>query len=166
MSVLKAAACPSRVSFVLLTHFLDINLRNQNFYHHILNEKNRDDYVAYGVKFENMRKVLIIRAPFVFNNLTDVTYSMRLLKNDGSTVIKTVNLIPEQCYPIDFKEIIECRFQLSCEGGEWSSPIRIKTIVEKVPKNATVRLIYDLKCMYVDVPLSWKVIYSHNKREE
>jgi len=74
---------PIKSKFSFLYIFLDINLRNQNFYHHILNEKNRDDYVAYGVKFENMRKVLIIRAPFVFNNLTDVTYSMRLLKNDG-----------------------------------------------------------------------------------
>ena len=52
------------------------------------------DYVAYGVKFENMRKILIIRAPFVFNNLTDVNYKMRLLKIDGKTLIKTVTLVP------------------------------------------------------------------------
>jgi hypothetical protein len=117
-----------------------VNLRNQNFYHHFINERNKDDYVAYGVKLDGMRKVLIVRAPFVFNNLTDVNYKMRLLKIDGKTVIKTVDLSPGQCYPIDIREL-EYKFQLSNDinSNEWSSPIKIKTIVEKVPKGATVR---------------------------
>jgi hypothetical protein len=72
----------------------DVNLRNQNFYHHFINDKDKNDYVAYGVKLDNMRKVLIIRAPFAFNNLTDVNYQMRLLKYDARTVVKTVNLEP------------------------------------------------------------------------
>lgn len=72
----------------------DVNLRNQNFYHHFINDKNKDDYVAYGVKLDNMRKVLIIRAPFVFSNLTAINYKLRLLKIDGKTVIKTVDLVP------------------------------------------------------------------------
>ena len=50
----------------------DINLRNHNFYTHKLQEGNPEDFVSYGVKFENMRKQLIIRAPYCFNNLTDV----------------------------------------------------------------------------------------------
>lgn len=50
----------------------DINLRNQNFYIHKLQEGNPEDFVSYGVKFESMRKQLIIRAPYCFNNLTDV----------------------------------------------------------------------------------------------
>jgi hypothetical protein len=101
--------------------------------------------VAYGVKFENMKKVLIIRAPFVFNNLTDVNYKLRLLKIDGTTVLKTITMVPGQCYPIDVKEL-EYKFQLSNDftENEWSSPIRIKTIVEKVPKGATVSLLIQI----------------------
>lgn len=101
--------------------------------------------MAYGVKFENMKKVLIIRAPFVFNNLTDVNYKLRLLKIDGTTVLKTITMVPGQCYPIDVKEL-EYKFQLSNDftENEWSSPIRIKTIVEKVPKGATVSLLIQI----------------------
>lgn len=84
-----------------------------------------------------MRKVLIIRAPFVFNNLTAINYKLRLLKIDGKTVIKTVELAPGQCYPIDIKEL-DYKFQLSNDinSHEWSSPIKIRTIVDKVPKGA------------------------------
>jgi hypothetical protein len=81
------------------------NLRNQNFYHHYVTKADKDDYVAYGVKFENMRKILVIRAPYVFNNLTDVNYKLRLLKHDGVTLLKVVTLEPGQCYPIDLKEM-------------------------------------------------------------
>lgn len=73
---------------------IDLNLRNQNFYNIILSDKSKDDYVGYGVKFENMRKILILRAPYVFNNLTDVIYKMRLLKPDGSSVLRTITLKP------------------------------------------------------------------------
>jgi hypothetical protein len=92
-----------------------------------------------------MKKVLIIRAPFVFNNLTDVNYKLRLLKIDGTTVLKTITMVPGQCYPIDVKEL-EYKFQLSNDftENEWSSPIRIKTIVEKVPKGATVSLLLQI----------------------
>ena len=86
-----------------------------------------------------MRKLVVIRAPFVFQNLTEVTYRLKLLKHDGRTLIRIVTLTTGQCFPIDVKEY-ECKFQLSNDFNpdEWSSPIRIKTILEKVPKNATV----------------------------
>lgn len=97
--------------------------------------------MAYGVKLDNMRKVLVIRAPFVFSNLTAINYKLRLLKMDGKTVIKTVELVPGQCYPIDVREL-DYKFQLSNDinAHEWSSPIKIRTIVDKVPKGATTYL--------------------------
>jgi hypothetical protein len=49
-----------------------LNLRDQNFYHHYI--KNKDDFVGYGVKIDNMRKNLIFRAPYVINNMTDCNY--------------------------------------------------------------------------------------------
>ena len=112
-----------------------------------------------------MRKVLIIRSPFVFNNLTDVNYKMRLLKIDGTTILKTVTLVPGQCYPIDVKEL-EYKFQLSNEftENEWSSPIRIKTIVEKVPKGATVSF-HSVLQLSLDVPLSWKIVHHYHQGE-
>jgi len=51
-----------------------------------------------------MRRVLIIRAPYVINNLTDNTYKLRLLKPDSKSILKVVTLEPGQCYPIDLKE--------------------------------------------------------------
>lgn len=41
---------------------------------HTFDKKYPDDFISYGVKFENMRKKLILRAPFTITNLTDVTY--------------------------------------------------------------------------------------------
>jgi hypothetical protein len=85
-------------------NYLDINLRNPNFYHHVLQDRCPQDYVCYGVKVEDMRRVLIIKAPFVINNLTDNTYKLRLLKLDSKSILKVVTLEPGQCYPIDLKE--------------------------------------------------------------
>jgi hypothetical protein len=53
-----------------------------------------------------------------------------------------MNLEPGQCYPIDMREM-NYKFQMSNEFtvDEWSSPIRIRTIVEKVPLKATVIII-------------------------
>lgn len=83
----------------------DINLRNQNFNVHQLVGNNTEEYVTYGVKFENMRKLLIIRSPYCFNNMTDVTYKIRLLSPDGKQMIRIITLEPGQCYPIDMKEM-------------------------------------------------------------
>ena len=83
----------------------DINLRNQNFYVHKLQEGNPEDFVSYGVKFENMRKQLIIRAPYCFNNLTDVRYKLKLLSPDGKQQLGVITMEPGQCYPIDQKEM-------------------------------------------------------------
>ena len=110
---------------------------------------------------------MIVRAPFVFNNLTDVNYTMRLLKHDGKTLLKTVTLVPGACYPIDIKEM-EYKFQLSndlTQVGEWSSPIRIKTIVERVPKNATVSDILN-EFVLIDVSVSWNAVHDYNEGEE
>ena len=102
---LKRPQFKSKVRLCAVLNIIDINLRNTNFYHHIIDDHNKEDYVAYGVKLEGMRKVLIVRAPYVFNNLTDVNYKLRLLKFDGKTTIKTITLEPGQCYPIDIKDI-------------------------------------------------------------
>ena len=83
----------------------DVNLRNQNFYIHKLQERNPEDFVSYGVKFENMRKQLIIRAPYCFNNLTDVKYKIKLLSPDGKQQLGVITMDPGQCYPIDQKEM-------------------------------------------------------------
>lgn len=34
----------------------------------------KDDYISFGVRFENMRKVLTLRAPHVICNKTDCDY--------------------------------------------------------------------------------------------
>jgi hypothetical protein len=52
---------------------------------------------------------------------------------------------PGYCYPISQKEM-DFKFSISSEitPDEWSNPIKIRTVVERVPKNATVRLLFDL----------------------
>jgi len=52
-----------------------------------------------------MRKLLIIRSPYCFNNMTDVAYKIRLLGHDGKQTLKIINLEPGQCYPVDMKEM-------------------------------------------------------------
>lgn len=54
-----------------------INLRDIYHYKHQISDI-KWDYIAYGVKFENMRKILTLRAPFVINNNTDIDYKIRL----------------------------------------------------------------------------------------
>ncbi len=63
------------------------------------------DFVVYGVKVEDMRKILIIRSRFVFNNLTDVMYKVRFIDSDKKLIIKTVILQPGDTYPIDISEL-------------------------------------------------------------
>ncbi len=50
MSILRATQSESKVKYIL-NAFLDINLRNPNFYIHKVNNNNPEDFVAYGVKF-------------------------------------------------------------------------------------------------------------------
>ena len=69
---------------------IDINLRNLKEHHHIFDKNRLDDYVGYGVKFVNMRKTLIIRSPFTFNNLTDVIYQLKFLDARTKQLIKVV----------------------------------------------------------------------------
>jgi hypothetical protein len=52
-----------------------------------------------------MRKQLIIRAPYCFNNLTDVRYKLKLLSPDGKQQLGVITMEPGQCYPIDQKEM-------------------------------------------------------------
>jgi hypothetical protein len=51
-----------------------------------------------------MRKILIIRSRFVFNNLTEVMYKVRFV-DDFKKVIKIVVLQPGDAYPIDNSEL-------------------------------------------------------------
>lgn len=88
--------------------------------------------------FENMRKILIIRSPYTISNLTDINYFLHLFELDGK-IFKKINLKPGDVYPIGNKDM-ECKFSLSSEytPHEWSNPIKIRTLVERVPKNTTV----------------------------
>jgi hypothetical protein len=59
--------------------------------------QNKDDYIAYGVRFSNMRKVLTLRAPYVFINRTDQDYLLKLTHLNESE-IKVLK--PQQTWPI------------------------------------------------------------------
>lgn len=48
-------------------------------YIHEFSEKHKDDYIAFGVRFENMKKVLTLRAPNVICNKTDCDYKLKLM---------------------------------------------------------------------------------------
>ena len=47
----------------------NISLRDVKHYRHDFNII-KNDYIAFGLTFENMRKILTFRAPFTINNLT------------------------------------------------------------------------------------------------
>jgi hypothetical protein len=68
--------------------FIAINLRDMVPYQHEFSRKTYD-YIAYGVKFENMRKVLTLRAPYIINNYTDSDYMIKLSNIESSTLSKT-----------------------------------------------------------------------------
>ena len=63
-----------------------LNLRDMRTYIHDFSPV-KDDYIAYGVQFLNMRKVLNLRAPYVINNRTDCDYMLKLLTEDGEQII-------------------------------------------------------------------------------
>ena len=123
--------------------FSDINLRDINHYHHEFKTNNafHENYVGYGVKIENMKQVFMVRSPYVMNNMTDLEYFMRILREDGKTLIKTVEMKPNSCFPIAYEDM-NLRFSLSSlrSPNQWSNSIKFKTIIEKVPKNKTVSI--------------------------
>ena len=92
-----------------------------------------------------MRKILIIRSRFVFNNLTEVMYKVRFV-DDFKKVIKIVILQPGDAYPIDNSELdYKCQLSNDTNADDWSSLIRVRTIAEKIQKNSTVNnIINDL----------------------
>jgi hypothetical protein len=59
-----------------------LNLRDMRTYIHDFSAT-KDDYIAYGVQFENMRKVLNLRQPYVINNRTDSEYMLKLIGDKG-----------------------------------------------------------------------------------
>ncbi|CDW82625.1 ph domain containing protein [Stylonychia lemnae] len=101
----------------------------------------KDDYIGFGVKFENMRKVFMLRSPYVVNNMTDQDYQLKILEEDGKTIIKIVEFKPMQCYPIGYEDMNQ-RFSISSAlaPNQWSNSIKFKTIIDKVPKNTTTYL--------------------------
>ena len=53
-----------------------------------------------------MRKILIIRSRFVFNNLTEVMYKVRFVDDrEQKKIVKVVILQPGDAYPIDKSEL-------------------------------------------------------------
>lgn len=54
----------------------NVNLRDQNYYHHKVNDK---EYVAYGVRVVNLKKMLIVRNLNVMVNNTFQVYRLRFL---------------------------------------------------------------------------------------
>ena len=50
------------------------------------------DFIAYGVTFENMRKILTLRAPYCINNVTGFDYKLKLV--DEANNEKFVELKP------------------------------------------------------------------------
>ncbi len=48
-------------------HIKNVNLRDQNYYHHKVNDK---EYVGYGVRVENLKRMLIVRNLNVLVNNT------------------------------------------------------------------------------------------------
>ena len=125
-----------------ISNLIDINLRDHNFYHHTFSLHEKEDYIGYGVNFEKMRKIFIIRAPYVINNKTDIDYQMRIYMEDGETLLKVVELKSDQVYPIDHKDYNK-KFSISSilTPDEWSNSIKFRTIIEKVPKNTTVMIL-------------------------
>lgn len=90
-----------------------------------------------------MRKILIIRSRFVFNNFTDVMYKVRFVDSDQKRIVKTITLQPGEAYPIDINDLdYKCQLSNDTNGDDWSSLIRVRTIAEKIQKNATVLHIY------------------------
>jgi hypothetical protein len=65
-----------------------------NFFYHFFDKKVQEDFVGYGVKFENMRKMLVIRSPYTMTNLTDVNYRLRLIDPTGKQVLKIIEMKP------------------------------------------------------------------------
>ena len=119
---------------------IDVNLKDPNHYHHVYTRGNEQDYVGFGIKFQNMKKILLIRSPYTITNMTDTEYQLKILDDLGKKVIELIEFKPGQCYPIDFNAM-ERRFSLSNMNTpmEWSKAIKFRTIIEKVPKKMTVR---------------------------
>ena len=120
-----------------------INLRDVYHYKHQLSDS-KQDYIAYGLKFENMRRILTLRAPFVINNNTDTDYKIRLKDEDKKISEKIIELNSGSCYPISLDDMRK-RFSICSmkTENEWSNQIKIRTIVERLPKNTTVTKTYN-----------------------
>lgn len=55
----------------------------------------------------------MLRSPYVMNNMTDLEYQMKILQEDGKTIIKVIELKPMQCFPIAYEDM-NLRFSISC----------------------------------------------------
>jgi hypothetical protein len=116
-------------------HIKNLNLRDKNFYHHLLNEK---EYFAYGVVIENFKKNLIIRSPYCLQNNTFQVYRVKFLTASTSSPVevKTIDLLPDASQPLDknderlkvqFAPILESTTSLI--NLQWSQPMSVKTLV-------------------------------------
>mmetsp|Transcript_43263 Transcript_43263/g.41637 ORF Transcript_43263/g.41637 Transcript_43263/m.41637 type:complete len:470 (+) Transcript_43263:964-2373(+) len=115
-----------------------VNLRDNKHYRHDF-EDSGVDYIAYGVTFENMRKILTFRNPYTIQNMTCFNYQLKLI---GHTSERIVPLKPGQCYPVSVEDMNR-RFSIcnaSNSSNEWSNPIKILTVIDRLPKNTTTYL--------------------------
>jgi hypothetical protein len=60
------------------------------------------DSVVYGVQIKKMRKVLVIRTPYVFNNRTKMVYEMRVVRMMGNEEVARLKLAAESKCALDF----------------------------------------------------------------
>lgn len=55
----------------------------------------------------------MLRSPYVMNNMTDQDYQLKILEEDGKTLIRIIEFKPMQCFPIAYEDMNQ-RFSLSC----------------------------------------------------
>jgi hypothetical protein len=63
--------------------FIDVNMRHTKHFRMELGDykQEKTNFIAYGVTFENMRKLLKFRAPYTINNLTNFNYKLKLIRD-------------------------------------------------------------------------------------
>jgi hypothetical protein len=76
-----------------------INICDTSFYRIDFTDK-KPDYLIYGVKVENLRRVLLIRSPYVIFNHTSKPYRLRFMHHANSSELKSQVLFTGQAYPL------------------------------------------------------------------
>lgn len=83
--------------------------------------------IVYGVCLNVMRKVLVIRTPYIFYNRTKLTYELRIIKplqNESEKI--RFKLEPEAKFSLDVEY-----YQLDAEYG-----IQMRVLGEKITKES------------------------------